>query len=103
MDKIDAHSTAWILLAIYLWDKNSVTQSEILHSADAINHAMPLQGELEHAIRFLTQQGLVENNGEFYAITNSGQAILESAHDGASNVFDAWKALEERIASYNAV
>lgn len=102
MNTTEANTIAWIFLAISFWDKNPVTRSEILHSADAINHAVPLESEFQLAIRFLTQHELVKKNGKFFVVTDSGRAILEPAHDGAGNIFDVWKALEARIATYNA-
>jgi hypothetical protein len=98
----DERIIAWILLAISFWDRKPVTRSEILHSADAINHAVPVESEIALAIRFLTKHGIVEKNGKFFVVTESGQAIVDSAHRGAQNIFDAWKALESHIASMDA-
>ena len=98
----EANTIAWIFLAISFLDKSPVTRAEIFHSADAINHAVPLESEFQLAIRFLTQHELIKKNGQFFAITDAGRAILEPAHDGSSNIFDVWKVLEARIAAYNA-
>jgi hypothetical protein len=102
MDKTDVTNFAWILLAIFFWDKGSVTRAEILHSADAINHAVPSDSELERAILYLKEQGLIEEHGHSFAISDAGREILESAHGGSGNIFDVWKALELRIASLGA-
>jgi hypothetical protein len=99
MDTTDAKKVAWIFLAISFWDKSQVTRAEISHSADAINHAVPPENELDLAIRFLTRQGFIEKQGKFFTITDAGRAILEPAHEGAANIFGVWTALEARIAS----
>jgi hypothetical protein len=103
MGKSEANTVAWIFLAISFWDKRHVTRVEILHSADAINHAVPLESELQLAIRVLTKQGLVNKNGRFFEVADSGRVMLDSAHSGAVNVFDAWKKLETAIGSLAAV
>ena len=98
MERTDATTFSWILLAIYFWDKSSVTRAEILHSADAIDHAAPTENELDRAIAFLTQHGLVEELGHSFGISAPGRAILESADSGPGNIYDVWKILESRIA-----
>jgi len=102
MGNVDAKTIAWIFLAISFWDKSPVSRREISLSADAINHLVPLESELDLAIRFLTQQGLVESKGTLIAITEAGRAILEPAHKDAANVFAVWKTLEASISSLNA-
>ena len=102
MERSDTTTFALILLAIFFWDKSSVTRTEILQSADAIDHAVPSENELGRAIIFLIRHGLIEEHGHSFGISDMGREILESAHSGSGNIFDVWKALEPRIASLAA-
>jgi hypothetical protein len=100
VENSDASTSAWILLAIFFWDKGSVSRVEILESADAINHAVPSESELECAIPFLVRHGLIEQHDHFFGITDVGRAMLEAARSGSGNMLDALKDLELRIASF---
>ena len=102
MGRTEANTVAWILLAISFWDKSSVARAEILHSADAIDHSVPLESELELALGFLIRQGLIEEDGHSFSISDAGREMLEAAHGGSGNIFDVWKALEPRIALLGA-
>ena len=90
---------AWIFLAIDFTDLERAGLTDILHAAGAINHAVPLEHELRFAFRFLTSHGMVIKQGKSFVVTELGQAMLRSAHDGAENIFGVWRALEAQVAS----
>lgn len=98
----DVDTIVWIFLAVWFWDKSPVTRLEISHSADAINHAVPLENELDLAIEFLTAHSLIEQNGDLYSLTEPGKQMIELAHQNAGNIFDTWAALKNGIASAGA-
>ena len=102
MERTESTTIAWILLAISFWNKDSVTREEIIHSADAINHAVPLESELEVAIRFLVLQGLILEQDRSFSISDSAREMIESAHSASGNIIDVWKALEPHISSLGA-
>lgn len=99
MARTDAPTISLILLAIFFWDKCSVTRAEILHTAAAIDHAAPQEVELDRAILFLTQGELVEERDDAFRITAAGREILESSQRHSGNILDVWEALEQRIAA----
>ena len=95
MSNVD--TIAWIFLAIWFWDKSPVTRLEISHSANAINHAVPLESELDLAIGFLTARSLIEQDGDLYSLTETGKQLIESTSHNAGNIFDIWAALKKSI------
>ena len=103
MEGSDASTIAWIFFAISYWDKSPVTRLEIMHSADALNHLQPLDSELDLALPCLIERELVQDVGGSFAITESGRLFLDHANNGATNVYDAMKALENAIGSPGAV
>ena len=99
MNQVDASTIAWIFLAVDFTDLEGAGLIDILHAADAINHAVPLENELESSIQFLTSHGMLLKQGNSFHITERGRSILESAHHGAANIFEVWRALEAQIRS----
>ena len=102
MSQTDARTVAWIFLAIDFTDLESAGLTDILHAADAINHAVPLERELRLSIQFLTSHGMIIKQGKSFRVTDIGRAMLKSAHDGAANIFGVWRALEAQIAGVAA-
>lgn len=98
MNQVDASTVAWIFLAIDFTDLEGARRTDILHAADAINHAVPLESEIQTSIRFLTRHGTLLKQSKSYRITERGRTMLASAHAGAANIFEAWRALEARVA-----
>ncbi|WP_457095881.1 hypothetical protein [Lysobacter sp. P5_B9] len=98
----NARTVAWIFLAIDFTDLERAWLTDILHAADAINHAVPLERELKSSIQFLTSHGMIIKTGKSFRVTELGRDMLKSAHDGAANVFGVWRALEAQIASLGA-
>ncbi|WJI17442.1 hypothetical protein MWN52_09460 [Pseudoxanthomonas winnipegensis] len=100
MKEVDTIS--WIFLAIWFLDKSTVTRLEISHSADAINHAMQLESELDLAIDFLAAHGLIEQNGDRYSLTKPGKQMIAAANQNSGNIFDTWATLKNGIATAGA-
>ena len=99
----DARTIAWIFYAICFWDKSPVTRLEIMHSADALDHLQPLESELDLALGFLTEHGLVQDAGDSFALTETGSRIHEQASEGTGNAYDVMKNLETYFRSSGAV
>jgi hypothetical protein len=102
MNQVDASTVAWIFLAIDFTDLESAELTDILHAADAINHAVPLESELRFSIQFLTRHDMLLKQGKSFRITERGRTMLESAHGRAANIFEVRRALEAQIASVGA-
>ena len=98
MADTDASTVAWIFLATSLaGGSGQATRREISNVADAINHAVPLDSELNGSFRYLAARGLIEKRGKFYALTQSGVSLVETARNGRSTVMEIWKALEHLL------
>ena len=102
MDNSDARTIAWIFLAIDFTDLERAGLIDILHAADAINHAVPLERELRLSIQFLTRHGMVLKQSKSFQVSELGRSMLKSAHVGAANILGVWRALEVQIASVGA-
>ena len=90
----NARTTAWIFLAIYFWDKNPVTRLEIVHSADAIEFTVPEDDELECALQYLVELGLVDKVENSFALSDAGKEVAESADKGATRLYDTLQTIE---------
>jgi hypothetical protein len=63
---------AWIFLSVR---EPPGSLQDILGVADAINHAIPSHRELQVALGWLVDQGLVRKKGRRYALTEEGSAL----------------------------
>jgi hypothetical protein len=71
-----AWSDAWVLLAITLRDGGGgCSLTEVIAAADAINHAIPLDSELEQAARRLLGAGLVQVRDRRLFVTEAGRNL----------------------------
>jgi hypothetical protein len=98
MADTDASTVAWIFLATSLaGGSGQATRREIADVADAINHAVPLDSELNGSFRYLAARGLIEKRGKSYALTQVGSSLIDTARLGRSTVMEIWKALEQAL------
>jgi hypothetical protein len=97
MTRLDTPAIAWILLAIEFTGLERPGLIDILHAAEAIDHSVPTEQELRSSLRLLTSHSLLAKQGKSFQLTDSGQALLRSANIDAMNIFEAWRALEEKI------
>ena len=94
LSQADASTIAWIFLAI---GPDGGRLPGIIAAADAINHAVPMESELQLAFRHLARHGLVVRRGRRFVTTDAGRAMLERAHRGARFVMESWRELEAEI------
>jgi hypothetical protein len=66
-------SDAWVLAAVD-WAADA-DLAKIIAAADAINHAIPMIEEIEHAIQFLGAAGLVHYFDTSLTLTDEGRRI----------------------------
>lgn len=94
----DPLTLGWIFYAVAATSRRApVSRTDISAAADAINHAVPTQQELNGALHRLAALGLVESRGKFHALTPSGLAMIESAHAGRSTMMAVWDELTRRF------
>jgi hypothetical protein len=75
-----------------------VSRTDISSAADAINHAVPTQQELNGALQQLVACRLVEAQGKFHILSPSGLALFQEAQTGRSTVMTVWGALTSELA-----
>jgi predicted transcriptional regulator len=63
---------AWIFLAM---QEQPRSLKDIVGVADAINHAIPNHRELQGALGWLVDRGLVRKEGKRYSLTEKGSAL----------------------------
>ena len=73
-------------------------RTDIATAADAINHAVPTQQELDGALRILKSRGLLESQGKFYSLTPSGVTLFHNAQKNHATVSAVWKHLTTELA-----
>jgi len=96
---IDPRTQAWILYSVAIASgKAPASRTDISAAADAINHAVPTQQELNGALQRLAAFQLVEPRGNFHALTPSGMALFRAAQTGRSTVTAVWAALTSELA-----
>ncbi|WP_440471110.1 hypothetical protein [Pseudoxanthomonas sp.] len=95
----DSRTLAWIFYSIAIASGNTpASRREISVAADAINHAVPTQQELDGALKQLVGRGLVETRGKFHHITPSGRMLFQRAQEGRTTVTAVWRALASMFA-----
>jgi hypothetical protein len=95
----DTRTLAWILYSVAIASgKAPASRIDISTAADAINHAVPTQQELNGALKKLVAYGLIESQGRFHALTASGQSLLQTAQAGRPTVMAVWGALTQELA-----
>jgi len=87
---------SWIFLAIEMASKQApASYSSIEKLADAINHAIPMQKEMQFSINWLLKNELIIKSGAKYVLSKYGMekfALLNVSNE--KNIFELWKAIE---------
>ena len=87
----DSGTDAWILYAVDIAASRApASLTDISRAADAINHAVPTQRELNGSLAWLRIQGLVESQGRFHHLSEKGRHFVAQAQRGASTVGLVW-------------
>ncbi|MEK6807227.1 MAG: hypothetical protein AABY95_11335 [Pseudomonadota bacterium] len=94
---------SWILYAISLaTGQGPVSQSEISHVADGINHAVPTGAEFKLAFGWLISNGWVACAERKYFVTSKGSEAMERARRGRTTTMSVWKALVVEVRNASA-
>jgi len=95
-----ATTNAWILLAVEMVSRTSpASLDKIIGAADTLNHDIPSLINLQTALGWLMQQGLIFQHGRDYALTQLGDDLLTKSR--TTNPFERWDLLKERFAAAN--
>jgi len=97
MNPIDSkwhNSDAWVFLALYFAaNKGSARLADVIHSADAINKAIPSTDELNGAVNRLIAAELITCESSAFRVTLAGRDVIEKSTQRRSDVFRQWKKL----------
>jgi hypothetical protein len=63
---------AWIFLSV---SESPASLQDVIAMADAINHAIPTDKELQVSLGWLRANGLIQKEGRRYSLTPSGLAL----------------------------
>ena len=97
MNKIKfLHCDHWILMTIPI-NKDGVDLEGIIGRADAINHAIPTDEEIEGAITRCLQANIIKKIDDKYVFTDNYLKIFDKLWEKSKNVFDMWKIVEEYL------
>lgn len=92
----ESKTYAWILLSV-------TTQPTSLHriiaTADAINHAIPTQEELNVSLGWLAHRGLIRKDGELYRLTETGGELTQRVAAKWATRREEWNALAEMLSA----
>ena len=101
--KVNAQTIAWIFYAVEMVASNTpASRTDISAAADAINHAVPTQTELNESLHWLATNGLVTANGKFYSMTDAGLAIVQSSRLNAPTVMLVWSNLTKALTAFSS-
>ena len=96
------HATiyAWIFLALDVYGRNSpASLDKIISAADALNKDIPSHTDLQAAIGWLTQEGLIHRQERRYGFTQLGIDLMAEVKSQTTSPFDGWDFLEKRFAN----
>lgn len=76
----DLNTISWIFLAIALGSEKSPIDSKAMAQvADGINHAIPTHSEIQDAVSWLLNKGLIVQSNDSYSLSDTGRNIMFAA------------------------
>ena len=90
----DAQTFSWILLCV---SEEGSTRRQISEMADAINHAIPTQQELQISFRWLQERGLIRKDGSRFALTEAGADLHDRHRSPTRPIMAAWHLLSHEV------
>ncbi len=95
---INQQTTSWLFLALSLSSQKEPASLEgISQIADAINHAVPTQKEMQSSLSWLLKQGLIITVAEKYSLTESGNKIFIATQNETNVLLKMWKSIEDKF------
>lgn len=85
---------AWIFLSI---SEEPSKLDEVIGMADAINHAIPTQKELQNSLGWLKSNGFISKSGKTYQYTEKGSGIRDKASKKKGSIFKTWEFVEKEF------
>lgn len=93
---------SWMFLAVAMsMNESAASLSDIIGTADVINHAIPTHSELQTAFGWMSKQGLLSKEDQKYRLTQEGLALYREASSQSNRTFEIWHFLKERFSGLN--
>ena len=93
-----AWSDAWVLAAITITgSEGAASLTDVVAAADAVNHAIVLDTELEQAVGRLLGAGLIEVPKRRFRLTDAGRAMAARCSGGMRQQVDHLLAMLRRL------
>jgi predicted transcriptional regulator len=98
------HQTiSWIFLATAMTSGRKPAEvTSISNAADAINHAVPTEEEIQSSLTWLIAKGLVNKTDNKYGLTKLGKQEYKEASKKTTVLLKIWSSLETRLKRYPA-
>ncbi len=94
----NAQIYSWIFYATALASEQSPAKwADVSLLADGINHAVPTHKEMQGAMSFCIEQGLIRSAGKRVELTSAGSDLLSSCSHDLDIYLDVWRRLEEEF------
>jgi len=90
---------AWIFLSV---TEEPSKLDEVIGMADAINHAIPTQKELQNSLGWLKGNGYISKSGKAYRYSEKGKALREKISKKKGSILKAWEAVEKEFIKINS-
>jgi hypothetical protein len=86
---------SWIFYAIAMATQLGPAKwAEVSMLADGINHAVPTHREMQAAISFCVDRGLIRKMQSKVELTSAGSELLETCKRGRGTIMEVWASLE---------
>jgi hypothetical protein len=91
-------TTAWIFQAVaYASQDEPAKLDDVIACADAINHAIPTQKELQRSFGRLISNKLITKIGKSYSLTDEGRTLMDDCAKGRSRMHVTLEALTLKL------
>jgi hypothetical protein len=90
----DAQLFSWILVSV---SAPGSTLRQISETADAINHAIPTEHELQTSLRWLQERGLIRELNGRVMLTDAGAALVGPISSPTGPIMPTWRAVEDEL------
>ena len=95
---INLQTTSWLFLVLALSSqKEPASLKGISQIADAINHSVPTQKEMESSLSWLLKQGLIITVAKKYSLTERGNKIFIATQNETNVLLKMWRSIEDKF------
>lgn len=98
----EGRTVSWIFTAIAMASETEPADfNTISLVADGINHAVPSHQEMQRAVSWLIQKGLVDKVGSRFTLAQEGKVLFSAASAESASIQQIWCNLGQKLINYN--